>query len=69
MAFPDIQVRYRGRGSLDQPGVAPPKPESLRLGRAYRIGEELRERPGWFVHGVGVEQHKLTLVVELRPPT
>ena len=26
------------------------------------VGEELRERPGWYVHEIAVEKHKLTLV-------
>ena len=68
MGYTDIQLRYRGRGSLDQLDVAPPQPESLQLGRAYMVGDEVRERPGWFVHEVTVEERRLTLVVELRPP-
>lgn len=72
MAGHQVTIRYRGRGSLDQPAVPVPPPEVVNIQESPEIGDELRCRPGWFLHEVNAGETashtSVTWVVELVPP-
>lgn len=58
-----VRIKYRGRGSREQFGIGPPKPEIITTAKTWGVGDELR--PGWFVHEITVDGGMVTYIVEL----